>query len=288
MKGRPKKEDTQKKNVSKSQISIDLVSGVKCNPEAYFRYEISSFILKPGLPISLSESLSSLINTLAEKLTLDNLRTFQTTRYYTLIFNNSICESLQQSYLGILSNEKYSLAIDTANSQGNEEYLAINARYFATEDSLTTSTTFLGLLPLKASFSGETIFTILNNFLFTGDEGYARKKNLLGISTDGASNMISKGAAGVTNRMSNDLPHLVVLHDLCHAFNLVIKNCPNTFPKVYRDNIANISSIFAHSAKKSAKFKELLKGKGEHILAIKRFVPTRWKSLYECLDCTRL
>ncbi len=84
-------------------------------PEAYFRYEISSFILKRGLTISLSESLSSLINTLAQKFALDNLlRNFQTTRYYTTIFNYSICESLQKSYLGILSNEKYSLAIDTA------------------------------------------------------------------------------------------------------------------------------------------------------------------------------
>jgi len=257
---------------------------LKCDPETYFRYEISSFIIKYGLPAELSDKLAFLVNGLAQKLTIANLQSFYTSRYYTSLFNNSICQCLQRSYLEKLETEKFSLAIDSATSEGNEEYLAINARYFASKDSLTTTTTLLGLVPLKANSSGQAIFDLLTRFLFTGEEGSIRKKNLFGISSGGATNMISKRSAGVTNRLLIQLPNIVVIHDLCHVFNLVIKNCINTFPKVHRDIISDISTTFTSSAKKSARFKELLKGNGEKLLAIKRFIPTRWKSFFDCLD----
>ena len=66
--------------------------------------------------------------------------------------------------------------------------------------------------------------------MFSGLNGALRLKKLMGISTDHASNMISKKDAGLTNRLSIEVPHLVVVHDLCHAMNLVLASCIESFP----------------------------------------------------------
>jgi len=282
-KSKTKKPSSKKSDPFPNEVILDIFSKFSCPANSYFRFKIANFILKNGLPLSLSEDLGLLVNSLAQKLSNENLVTFHTSRYYTTKFCNSICESLQLAYFKKLANEHYSLAIDVGTSEGNEEYLAVTARYFDSAEAVTTTTTLLGLLPLKGSTTGENKFNVLTNFLFAGKEGVLRKSKLVGVSTDGAPNMISKNFAGVTNKLLVEAPNIVVTHDLCHVFNLVNKKCINSFPKKYQDIISNICSTFAASPKKCAKLREIIKENSDKLLAIKHYTPIRWKSFFECL-----
>jgi len=205
-------------------------------------------------------------------------------RNHTVSFTIAIGTVLQSRYLQILGDQPYSIAIDAGTAEGNEEYLAISARYFESEEAMTTRTTLLGLLPFHGSTSGEVIHKMLMKFLFDGPSGELRKRNLIGISTDHASNMISGGNAGATERLQKDIPHLVVTHDLCHAFNLIVEHCLESFPHEYRNIVSEISTRFSMSPLQAAQLKTYLKDKDEAVLTITRYVPTRWTSFVDTLD----
>jgi len=58
----------------------------------------------------------------------------------------------------------------------------------------------------------------MNYLLFMGPNSEKFKKNFVGICTDHASNMISYGNAGLSNRLKADFPYIFTTHDYCHAY----------------------------------------------------------------------
>jgi len=77
---------------------------------------------------------------------------------------------LKSKYLHILEDQAYSIALDAGTAEGNEEYLAINARYFESEDATSTKTSLLGLLPFMGSATGESIYKMLTDFYLKDEE----------------------------------------------------------------------------------------------------------------------
>ena len=129
------------------------------------------------------------------------------------------------------------------------------------------------------------LYELLDRYIFTEATGEARKRNFMGISTDHASNMISRKKAGVTNRLQSELSRILVIYDLCHAFNLILKECIKSFPVKYINIVEDIASTFSQSPQKAFKLKSLLCIDGkETIKAIKRYVKVRWSSFQECLS----
>ncbi len=106
---------------------------------------------------------------------------------------------------------------------------------------------------------------MLTKFLFDGQAGELRKRNLIGLSTDHASNMISGGKAGATEILQKDIPHLVITYDLCHALNLIVQNCLESFPHEYRNIVSEISTRFSMSPLQAAQVKTYLKDKDEAV-----------------------
>ena len=74
------------------------------------------------------------------------------------------------------------------------------------------------------------IFCAIFIFWTRGDD---RKKNIMGICTDHALNMISSGEASLTSRLkrADGLKHIIVVHDLSHALNLALKTSIKRFSK---------------------------------------------------------
>jgi hypothetical protein len=163
-------------------------------------------------------------------------------------------------------------------------------RYLPNDTAVKCCTKLVGLLEMGESFTGQELYEKIDNYLFSGKDGELRKRNLMGISSDHASSMISKGEKGATNRFTRDLPHLVVVHDYCHALNLALKDCLNNFPRQYIHIVEQISTHFSHSLKRAARLKMLIQKPAENtekdskILAIKNYIPTRWTSFSECLE----
>jgi hypothetical protein len=265
----------KEENKKDDEIVLNLFSNFKCDQLTYFRYELTKFMIENSLSYKLAPKLAMLINSLTLKINFNTLKEVTAQDNHLRSFSKAISSSLQKKYLNDLCMGPYSVAIDAAAAQSGEEYLALNARYFLTATDSQTTTKLLALLHLKGAQTGEKIALLLSNYLFSGDGGEIRKKNMIGISSDGAKNMISSRGAGATNRISVEIPLLIISYDICHALNLVMKKCIATFPKKYINIITEISSIFSYSGVKTAELQEIMEKKGTKPLKILRYVPTR-------------
>jgi len=150
-------------------------------------------------------------------------------------------------------------------------------------------TKLLALVEMQGSSTEEKLFKLLDDLLFSSRASEKRTFNFMGIATDKASNMISKRNAGLKNRLKEKHPHIYVVHDLCHAFNLILQDCFKVFPQEYRNIIDDVSSTFSRSSRNSAKLKAIMATRAiedprSKVHAIKRYVKTRWTSFRDTVE----
>ena len=270
----------------------------KCNNQFYFRFQITNFIIQNNLPFSISDKISKFIKLLIDTHTPISLSNFTVNpKHVNRIISKCFGPSIKESYLSKLKETFFSISLDEGSIKGNVEYLAVSARFFETESDERTVTKLLDLIQLEGCTKGKTLYDLIESSLFSGNEGKERKKNLMGISTDHTSNMISGKDKGLTNRFEKDLPHLVVVHDICHALNLVLESCIESFPKDIKKIVSDIASMFSRSPQHTSKFKQLLQKErsfgdkseekkqelNNNVRSIVRYVETRWSSFHDAL-----
>jgi len=230
---------------------------LKQNNQTYFRFEVTNFIIQNNLPFNFADKFAKFLKQLLQTHTVDALQNFSVnTKHITRIASQCIGPSLQEKYLKMLSQTFFSLSLDEGSVKGSIEYLNVSARFFDTDSSERTVTKLLGVLQLNGSSEGKTLYDLVESFLFNGPDGKLRKEKLIGIATDHGSNMISSKAIdgkGVTNRFKADLPYLIIIHDFCHALNLVLEQCLEAFPTEFTKIISKIASIFSRSPNKTAR-----------------------------------
>jgi len=185
-------------NDNTSFENLFSTNGVRIDKEIYFRFQIMSFILQNNLPFSSSRKIVDLIKEIIITHSFTKLQTYTMNKNHaTKIARNCIAPYLKQKRLEDLNKSPFSIAVDEGTAKGNVTYLAISARYFANEEDVTTTTKLLGLIEMATSSTGETLYTLIRNFLFSGNEGLERKENFIGISSDHASNLISGKEPGL-------------------------------------------------------------------------------------------
>jgi len=72
------------------------------------------------------------------------------TKHVSKIAGDCIRPSLQEEYLERLRKTPFSISIGEGSPQAGEKFLAINARYLASETDTKTVTTIIDLIELKA------------------------------------------------------------------------------------------------------------------------------------------
>jgi hypothetical protein len=183
-----------------------------------------------------------------------------------------------------MEHTPFSVAVDKGNVKGGTPYLAVTLRYYETDLALSTKTKLLALIEIQGSSTGENLFKLMDDLIFSDSIFRDRRiLNFMGIASDKASNMISGGNSGLTNRLKSKYSHILVVHNLCHAFNLILQDCFKSFPVEIKNIIEDISALFSRSPKRSAKLKAIMKTKAKkdpnyRPHTIKRYVKTRWTS----------
>ena len=169
--------------------------------QSYFKFILTSFIIKNNLRFSLANNLSKLVHMLLETYDARALQTYALDRKEaSLIARECIGSFLQKRYLVYLESSPFSISLDEGLVKGNTEYLATAVRYYQDSSVLSTKTSLLALLELKGSSTGETLFGLVFDLLFRGSEAQQTMKNFMAIASDKAAKMISRGHAGATNR----------------------------------------------------------------------------------------
>jgi len=184
---------------------------------------------------------------------------------------------LKEEHTAQLEIKPFSLAIDEA-SNANVQYLAINARYFEKETHKYPITKLISLIKVEDSCTGNAIFNTLKTLLFEGPSGSQRQKQLVGIATDGATNMMSQGA-GAANRLQDLAKQAIITHDIDHCLNLVMKKCCQGFPNMIVSMSEKICQTFSKSTVKMAQLQAIMAKKLQEssegkVLTLLNFVPT--------------
>lgn len=272
---------------------VQDVSFQRSQDSTKMKFEIVHFLMKHNLPFSRGPDILELVQSLVKGYTTE---TILDTKLYSSqmshIAKDCIASPIQEKYFENLEVSPFSVSIDEGTDKFGLTYLALSARFFETHDSVKPTTRFLGLIEMDDSSTGQVLYEKVTEFLFAKDLSGKIRKNFMGVCSDGAGNMISKGQKkkkelqkGLTNRLSKTFPHIVTVHDYSHVFNLIIKKAIDKFPADIILMIHDICSHFTRSPQKKKKLRKIQRTLGEQkTLDIIRYVETRWFSLKDCVD----
>ena len=166
------------------------------------------------------------------------------------IIRDCICQSLRTKLLEDLREAPDSLLMGASGSIFGKKYLAVFVRYVDLKE-LSIVTRLLKVIELTTDQTGETLLGLLNDEIFEND--IAIRRNLICISTDNGSNMVSnrnfevnpKGQ-GVVNRLKKESNNLIFVRDMCHCFNLVADEALDGLPKFISQFITKLCSYMNH------------------------------------------
>ena len=172
----PRTEGESPPITKKQKKGTEKLSNIDHCDKSHCRCLLASFVVNHNLPLQLTKELSDLVTQVINELESDRIFNIVANEKRTKLYALSASSLLQENYLSTLVCEPYSIAIDAAISEGDQELLAIDARYFPLSTATATVTKLLTLLPLEGSATGERIFQMIDSFLFKGLVGESRKR----------------------------------------------------------------------------------------------------------------
>jgi len=253
------------------------------------KFTISKFIVQHRLPFALSDPLLELIKSISNRFPNSVLNNTTLSRITCAeIIRECICPSLKEEIIMNLTQSPYSLSLDETSDRFGSSYLAVMATYLpqitfdSTKGPTEPITKLASIIELEESHTGEAIYKKLQENFFALDKRLS--KNLIGISTDGGSNLFGTGE-GLAGQLIRNIKHMISAHDLSHIFNLICKKALNAFPSKVINIIKSISSHFKHSSIRRAKLKKIQRRMGKDtIYEVLSYTPLRWLSLSESLN----
>ncbi|XP_034264778.1 E3 SUMO-protein ligase KIAA1586-like [Pantherophis guttatus] len=171
----------------------------------------------------------------------------------------------------IARNLKICLIIDEASTVSCKPVLIV---FLKVEDSEDPPNIFVELVELKKQ-DAETICSAVFESLRKVDFTY--KKNLIVFCSDGASVMLGR-KSGVSTRIANEFPNIIIWHCLNHRFQLVLDDAIKEIKQVnhLKIFIDKICSIFQQSNKNQIELDEISEELEINIIRIGLIFGPRW------------
>jgi len=177
----------------------------------------------------------------------------------------------------------FSLSTDISSDKFGEKYFPLMATNFK-EDKIENK--LITLPKLGSDVTGKTLYDLVKESLFSGKDANLIEKHFMGIATDRGPNMLAV-RSGLGNRLEQDYPYSISVHDYCHIFNLVCEYSLQAFPHHVLNIVNKISSHFNMSPQRRAIFREVQRDQGagkNEIREVLLYLSTRWFSLNTSLQ----
>jgi len=257
--------------------------------EARFHLDMAYFMITNHLPYDSAPALLDLlkyVNQTYDIQLIERCHTSETT--IKQIIRECICSSIREKIVCDLEESPFSIMMDASSDVHGGKYLAIFVRYANFEEG-NIATKLLKIIELGYTHTGEALYNLLKEEIFKHNP--IIRNNLIGISTDNRSNMISnrelkvdpKGA-GVVNRLYKETPNLIFIRDMCHIYNLRIEKALDGFPCYVIQFIVKLCSYF-NTGNRSVRLKEIQSQDGvTEPLEVRSYCSTRWESLLSCTE----
>ncbi|XP_015371823.1 PREDICTED: zinc finger protein 862-like [Diuraphis noxia] len=109
-------------------------------------------------------------------------------------------------------------------------------------------------------------------------------QNLIGIGTDGASNLCRKNKSLFT-LLKEIIPHLQLIKCVCHSLNICASNACDELPSSLEFLVREIRSWFSHSSLRQLRYRDLFQTlyEGKQPPRIVQLSTTRWLAWYGCI-----
>ena len=243
------------------------------------RIDATGFLLENELPFALAPKLTHFVQEILKDYGEQAIKQFSLSNVLSSqIAKNAICKTYKEQIFNDLQYSLFSLTFDVSSDFYGPSYLCVHVRYIKQEKIITR---LLPLEEIKGSSTGESLFCIFES-IFNNAKGLL-SRNLVGVSTDQGSNMISKHDKGLTNRIIAKYPQTFRTIDLCHSFHNICKYSLKKLPKEPLTLIKNICSHFGGSSLRRSNFRKIQEDFGEdefiEALNVLRYVSHRWSSL---------
>ena len=276
-------EDTTQQN---EEIKSKKKRVLKERTDTHLKFDLTTFIVNNNLPFNLGPKLMKFMQECFDRydpLTISQVKI--TNHQVSQIVVECLSSEMKQRNLSLLESSPFSISVDEGTDKLGKTYLAISARLFTSLLDNEPEDKLLGLLEVGDSSTGEALYKKIKDFIFSSINKEKVEANFMGICCDHSSNMISEKEKGLAERLKKDYPHIFIIHDYSHIFNLVMQEAIDQFPPEIIKIISNICACFGRSSQKKFKFKEIQKGLGiNNTLEILRYVPHRWSSLHDAVE----
>ena len=244
------------------------------------RIKITTWLLKFGIPLSKCEELINLMKGLLKEFGIDAINSLtMSSTTASKIARDCISASFKEEVFNDIQDRPFSLSFDESSDRYGPACLCTNVKYVKNGK---IHNRLLSLDQIGETSTGYELHNIVMNSIFKGKENLI-KENLIGVCSDKGSNMISKLDKGLTNRINKELPHVLVVHDFSHLFNLVSSYSIKKFPPGPIDLIKAISSHFGYSSLRRFRLRriqsDMKETDFEPMYQALSYVSHRWMSL---------
>jgi hypothetical protein len=171
-------------------------------------------------------------------------------------------------------SEYFSILVDESMDSSKHENLLIHIRYFNTNES-KTQTEYVTTRRLTRC-DAQGLYDTVQKFF---SENNLKFRKLMGFGSDGASVIIGVRQS-LLQKLKQKNPFVTNTHCINHRLALASSDLLEQIPYLveYVEIISDIHNFFSKSAKRNLTLKE------NQIIHMIRHCPTRWLSLYNCVD----
>lgn len=195
------------------------------------------------------------------------------------ILKNVLRPCILEEVVQNVGNQKYSIILDESTDVTDNKLLAYCIRYYH-EILEQIVVDFLGFQYIVKT-TAENLFNEFTKFISkTG----LQLNNMIGLGTDGASNLCGKNNS-LFVRLKEKIPNLVLVKCICHSLNLCTQKAMNCIPATIGYLLRESHNWFAWSPKRWYEYvltyKKMNAGKTPRRLP--KLANTKWLSLSDCL-----
>lgn len=251
-----------------SSFGIDVVNDTIKTSEL----KLSAFVATHCAVRSI-DHLSEMMVKLEEKNEIGKIRLHRTK--CSRLITNVISPVLLTELVKDIDDRPYSLIIDESTDVSVSKHMAICVRYFSPKHK-NIITDFLGIITITDA-SAISLYEELTSYLKSIKLSI---KNLIGIGTDGASNMVGKNHSLFTLlRDKVPLPHLILIRCICHSLHLCSSKASDVLPSSLEFLVRESRNWFSNSPKRIDEYKQLfnlINNNDKKMLALIQLSDTRW------------
>lgn len=150
-----------------------------------------------------------------------------------------------------IGNEPFSIILDESTDVSDFKYMAYCVRYF----SKRLNTFIVDFLGFSEIFEA-TAEKLYEHFMEFMSEVGLNHENLIGIGTDGASNLCGKNHSLYT-LLKEKIPHLQLIQCVCHSLDLCASNASDELPCTVEYLLRESRKWFSHSPLRQMRYNKM-------------------------------